>query len=1234
MDVSNCSRVYGGETCQVTCTGIYIGSAIYSCNLPPNFEGEGPSCKKKTCTVASLPQQSAVDFGTCANKAIGEVCEPACKDGYKSEKGFYTCEANGIFDGYAPTCVEQTCASWSLPAGIAVNVSSCAGISVGHNCSATCDSGFQGEATTISCISRSGASEGIYVGDAPTCEPQTCKVPSTLADPKFVHFCEGVEFGSFCFAGCADGYAQANPGLTKLACMAGNLSGDLPSCLPTACISGLPAAPALNTSACNGKTTGESCKVSCHRGYAMTGNAEATCTSSGAFSPINVSCSSKPCGSLSKIPAWSGASLSSTGCDGLRFSEKCLVRCSDGYTGSPAFLACDAADETQGAQGFIEAKTKVLVTGISPPSCEGKACEPGVPRILGLTHDCNGKRTSETCTVEAMPGYSAVSTTLTCDSSGNFLGTLPEPTPATCPDLAPDALIASNCKGKVTGTTCYAFCKSGQFVFAEYRCELVNGLSVPELVLKSASLSCPSRRLEVDGRRLQGHCDGSVASSGLDAPEYSSSCMSAASGEFCIVTCADGYTGVPERYVCEASGQLVGSLPACSPTPCTYNLPTGVGVVHDCDGVGTDSKCSASCGEGYEANASEFTCHSSGNFKGTVPTCSPKDCKPLAVGTTNGVENNCAGIKTGGLCFASCQPGFTSDGPAFTEQICELNGSFSGLLPNCIPNLCNNDSLPSDAQLSISDTCKGLRTNDSCTVTCANGYAGLSSTFRCDASGFLEGTKPACIPKTCAALTSDTKINHNCEGKVFGETCLVGCASGYQLAESSRMQIWTCALDDSGGVSLQGSEPACEPISCIYGLPTSNSISNDCDAVAFQQSCTVGCGSGYEGEASIFTCGSGKLFSGSPPVCAAQRCPQRAEPYTVDTCNATAYGSSCFATCMEGYSSTEDSKTQWTCTLATGAGLALVGARPSCQAKACIFGQPPSDLYQHNCSTATSGQSCMASCPVGYEGAATRLYCDALQTLQGSLPTCVLMTTTTSTSTRNAIIQNVTLDGDYFEVVTDKVLFLQECSVTLAPTVCIDVNPGSIILTLEAASQSHLDVAIPIIATQGLVLPSFGTIQQVPTSTQEPRASGSTTAAASSSSESPEQLLAADASDAPDILPAVIGLALGGTILALGVLGCFICWWTRAKQHNVRYLTGNSVEEAQLHLSGNSVEDAQPQRRKPADWDVAEIPTGAGEPPGGPAYLPQQQPDPVETEVVHFTKEEEEHESGLVAEFV
>eukprot|EP00931_Biecheleriopsis_adriatica_P098324 TRINITY_DN7225_c0_g3_i2.p1 TRINITY_DN7225_c0_g3~~TRINITY_DN7225_c0_g3_i2.p1 ORF type:complete len:944 (-),score=82.85 TRINITY_DN7225_c0_g3_i2:70-2901(-) len=85
--------------------------------------------------------------------------------------------------------------------------------------------------------------------------------------------------------------------------------------------------------------------------------------------------------------------------------------------------------------------------------------------------------------------------------------------------------------------------------------------------------------------------------------------------------------------------------------------------------------------------------------------------------------------------------------------------------------------------------------------------------------------------------------------------------------------------------------------------------------------------------------------------------------------------------------------------------------------------------------------------------------------------------TVTVTATAPPITRDIYLEGDYEVMVLNRMpirsRYLRECSEKLAPAVCVDVRPGSIILTVAGSNLLIASGAVEFIASQGLDLPSF-----------------------------------------------------------------------------------------------------------------------------------------------------------------
>eukprot|EP00931_Biecheleriopsis_adriatica_P029207 TRINITY_DN17373_c0_g1_i1.p1 TRINITY_DN17373_c0_g1~~TRINITY_DN17373_c0_g1_i1.p1 ORF type:complete len:1186 (+),score=264.34 TRINITY_DN17373_c0_g1_i1:93-3560(+) len=152
----------------------------------------------------------------------------------------------------------------------------------------------------------------------------------------------------------------------------------------------------------------------------------------------------------------------------------------------------------------------------------------------------------------------------------------------------------------------------------------------------------------------------------------------------------------------------------------------------------------------------------------------------------------------------------------------------------------------------------------------------------------------------------------------------------------------------------------------------------------------------------------------------------------------------------------------------------------------------------------------------------------------------------------------VTLAGDYSVVIgSNKSLFLKECSEQLmaGQVTCIDVAPGSILLTLRASSQADLNVALQSIDQSGLNLSSFELLQVVDT----------TTSSASNTSvtviESVDEVVATteDGLSGAVIAIIVIGSLVGVVLLALCIYG--IIAGLRSRVHKNRHLVTELEKE-------------------------------------------------------------------------
>merc|ERR1712194_927222 len=96
----------------------------------------------------------------------------------------------------------------------------------------------------------------------------------------------------------------------------------------------------------------------------------------------------------------------------------------------------------------------------------GVACSSGAPSGAGVTSDCGGKVTAETCLAQCDSGYTHASgssdANFTCGADGAFVGANLTCTGVACSSGAPSGVgVTSDCGEKVTAETCLAQCETG-----------------------------------------------------------------------------------------------------------------------------------------------------------------------------------------------------------------------------------------------------------------------------------------------------------------------------------------------------------------------------------------------------------------------------------------------------------------------------------------------------------------------------------------------------------------------------------------------------------------------------------------------------------------------------------------------------------------------------------------------------------------------------------------------------
>ncbi|CAE7203871.1 SELP, partial [Symbiodinium natans] len=1056
---SDCLGKSNGQTCQVVCDaaqGFQGGPVEYVCNPSTGvFDGPGLECFLPTCSMDGLP--SALDTTDCANTELGKLCFVRCPVGYTAAQSVYTCEVTGSFSGTAPICQRLVCNVDVLPQGMGYDITACAGTQSGESCQVSCKHGYAGDNATYSC-----GLDGAFSPGTALCERKACPMPASMVgDPSFFTDCFGAMHGDVCMAKCNVGYTGAP---VQKRCDNGAFVGPEANCTALTCsLEGLSMGIGIATDNCVGVTTGNSCQLGCVRGFEGVGNASMLCNIDGSFSALPFECQPIQCQELNKIAPFSDPKYDDS-CVNHFFGDICTAFCESGWdiSGDAMVMVCDDTSNT--SAGYAEFTNRTPAENSRGPVCIGKTCTIGLPSQRGLQHDCLGKTTLETCTLTADFGFAMPPATLICTPEGSFAGVVPAVSEATCPTPDFGNGTGSTCASRAIGEECYAYCLTGYAGSPRlYQCVANATTGIIEIEPAAGSISClpeTARRLAPSqARSLASACDGtSMTSFGLHAAEFVHSCHTVAHDDVCISHCGRGYgmTGDPTVLVCDNGVLTGGALPTCTPLPCIYNLPSAVGVEHDCLNVTTGSNCTAGCtAQGFEyrsGGAEQFVCEAAGDFNGTIPSCQRVSCMDLVLESR--FSHNCNNMIFQDTCGVSCAKGWTLVGWG-SQYECGADRNISGVLPDCVGNPCAN-TIPNDQAFS-GEACNGLTTGLTCEVTCKPGSTPNSATMTCDASGALTGTLPLCKPALCPASTAlaEPSLAHNCEDVPFGRSCSVFCAEGYQLNGTDAGEVWDCVLDGSGGLVLTGSVPPCEPIICP-SLNPSEVLVDNCSNIPAGTACEQRCIEGYvpvNASVAVYSCDmDGQIANnGDSVACVRVACNSSINlPNVLHTCDDVQANSSCYAYCRDGYEMQQNEVPMWTCATA-GSGLPVVsnvppidgyslrGALPVCVALPCLYNLPFGLEYTHDCDGALTDTACTVACAAGFEGPSNVWTCQPDGLLNGTYPLCLEITTTETSVTFTTTFTATTFTTSSTTFWNGTVLL--SGYIYLAPTAIADVSP-------------------------------------------------------------------------------------------------------------------------------------------------------------------------------------------------
>uniref|UniRef100_A0A4W6DPK5 CUB and Sushi multiple domains 3 n=1 Tax=Lates calcarifer TaxID=8187 RepID=A0A4W6DPK5_LATCA len=254
-------------------------------------------------------------------------------------------------------------------------------------------------------------------------------------------------------------------------------------------------------------------------------------------------------------------------------------------------------------------------------------------------------------------------------------------------------------------------------------------------------------------------------------------------------SCSEGYDliGSSERMTCTQNGTWSGNMPICTAVTCPAPPAISNGVLQGSD-FEWGSSVSYSCSPGYELSfPAVLTCVANGTWSGMLPQCLPKFCGDPGT-PVGGFREGRSFIYQSEVSF-SCAPPLILVGTA--TRLCESDGTWSGTQPRCIEptkTSCDNPGTPRSGSLNRT---YGFKVGSVVSFQCQPAHLIQGSSSRtCQPDLTWSGTQPECIPHACKQPESPLHVDVvGMDLPGFGYTLVYSCQHGYFLAGGSEHRV-------------------------------------------------------------------------------------------------------------------------------------------------------------------------------------------------------------------------------------------------------------------------------------------------------------------------------------------------------------------------------------------------------------------------------------------------------------
>ena len=374
-----------GSKVSFTCNSGYVinGSNVLSCEANGEWNGTAPTCIAQCLEELSSPEHGSKTPDTNGMFLVGDTVMFSCDNPYIiNGSPVVICEEDGEWNTTAPTCEEHICPDPGTPD----NGSQNGNYTLGSNVTFSCNAGYNLIGNNwLECDLEGWRGSNSLDSDIPICDPVNCSNPGTPMNGQKIGLF--YTYQSVVIFECDEGWALE--GNEAIVCEAnGAWNGSIPTCVLISCED--PGTPSNAMRIGSSLIVGSILMFTCDVGYSLNGEGIIQCTDAGTWNSSIPSCDIITCTNL-----------------GTTIPNGKIEGASNTYQSTKTFI-CQIGYELQGASA-ITCQADGMWSG-SVPSCSIVHCSrPDDPQNGQAVVD-NITTYQSTVTYVCNPGYKLNST--------------------------------------------------------------------------------------------------------------------------------------------------------------------------------------------------------------------------------------------------------------------------------------------------------------------------------------------------------------------------------------------------------------------------------------------------------------------------------------------------------------------------------------------------------------------------------------------------------------------------------------------------------------------------------------------------------------------------------------------------------------------------------------------------------------------------------------------------------